>query len=743
MTTITEANKTKARALLAELTLDEKIDMIHAAGLFRTEGVPRLGIPPFKMDDGPMGPREELHNDNWAPLYNTRDRVTYLPSGSAVASTWNRDLAHKAGQVLGAEARGRGKDVILGPSINIKRSPLCGRNFEYMSEDPYLTGEQGVAFIQGVQESDVAACAKHYAANSQETDRLEVDETISERALREIYLPAFEDAVKRGGVLSLMGAYNLVNGEQCCESGRLLDDILRGEWGFRGFVVSDWSAVKRTVASARVGLDVEMSVTPNFDEYYFANPLRKAMAAGEVSETDIDVKVERVLAVMDALHMLPDTDADSAGDSAGDRPARKAGSYATLAHAQAALDVARESIVLLKNDADESGRTLLPLDERSLRRVLVVGANADRIHSNGGGSAVIKALHEVTPILGLNGQLGGNVEIEYALGYDAKQVVQDDSWQEESLENSVGSATDDAERAAHLREEAVTLAREYAAAGDPVIFVGGLDHEHDLEGRDRETIALPYGQDELISTLLDVAPDTILVFVAGSPVAMPWADHARAIVWNWYNGTESGTALAETLLGRVNPSGHLPETFPIALEDSPAHSIGTFGPGLHVRYDEDIYVGYRYFSTRGVPVRFPFGHGLSYTTFAYADLDVRRVDGDVRIAFTVTNTGKRAGKAVPQVYFGLEGTGEDRPAKELRGFAKVTLEPGESRQVELVLPAAKALRYWSNETGEYALAPAARVYVGESVADIRLTGALAACEGAEVAESVTDVAITA
>lgn len=714
MTTITETNKAKARALLAQLTLDEKVDIIHAAGLFKSGGASRLGIPEFHMDDGPMGPREELHNDNWAPLWNTRDRVTYLPSGSAVASTWNRALAHTVGEVLGEEARGRGKDVILGPSLNIKRSPLCGRNFEYMSEDPYLAGEQGAAYIRGVQESDVAACAKHYAANSQETDRLDVDETISERALREIYLPAFEDAVKRGGVLSIMGAYNLVNGEQCCESKKLLDDILRDEWGFDGFVVSDWSAVKRTAASARVGLDVEMSVTPNFDEYYFANPLRRAIAAGEVSEADVDTKVLRVLAVMDALHMLPADD--------GTKPARKAGSYATIAHAAKALTVARESIVLLKNDAGASGRPVLPLNEGSLRRVLVVGANADRIHSNGGGSAVIKALHEVTPLLGLNGQLGGNVTIEYVLGYDAKQVVQDDSWQEDSLENSVGSAADDAERAAVLRDEAVARAREYAASGDPVVFVGGLDHEHDLEGRDRETIELPYGQDALISALLDVAPDTVLVFVAGSPVAMPWADRAHAIVWNWYNGCESGTALAEVLLGRVNPSGHLPETFPVALADSPAHSVGTFGPGLHVRYDEDIYVGYRYFETRNVPVRFCFGHGLSYTTFAYSDLDVRRVDDCVRVSFTVANVGPRAGKAVPQVYFGLEGTGEDRPVKELRGFTKVALAAGESRQVEITLDAARALRYWANGAGAYLTAPAAAVYVGESVQDIRLTG---------------------
>ena len=385
MTVITEANKTKARELTAQLTLDEKIAIVHAAGLFRNGNAERLGIPPLRMDDGPMGVRAELHNDNWAPLYNTRDYVTYLPSGSAVASTWNPDLARMTGEVLGEEARGRGK------------------------------------------------------------------------------------------VLSVMGAYNLVNGTKCCEHKQLLDDILRDEYGFDGFVVSDWSAVRDTKASAEVGMDIELSVTPNFDDYYFANPLKKAVEDGDVKESDVDGKVERVIAVMDALHMLGDAHAS-----------RKPGRYATLDHAAKALDIARESIVLLKNDAH-----LLPLDERNMTRLLVIGANADRIHSNGGGSAVIKALHEVSPLLGLNGELGGNVEIEYALGYDAKQINQDESWQEESLENSKGSDAKDVNRARELRDEAVAKARAYAAAGDPVVFIGGLDHEHDLEGRDRTDMRLP------------------------------------------------------------------------------------------------------------------------------------------------------------------------------------------------------------------------------------------------------------
>lgn len=706
MTTITQNNIDKAHDLLAKLTLDEKIGMIHGAGLFRTEGVPRLGIPAWKMSDGPRGVRAEVHNDSWAPLHNTRDLVTYLPSGSAVASTWNRELAYATGKVLGEEARGRGKDVILGPSINIKRSPLCGRNFEYMSEDPVLTAEQGVEYIRGVQESDVAACAKHYAANSQETDRLEVDETISDRALREIYLPAFESVVREAGTLTVMGAYNLVNGKQCCESSELLDDILRSEWGFKGSVISDWSAVKRTKASAEVSLDVEMAVTPNFDEYYFANPLKRAIEAGEVKEADVDAKVVRILSVMDALHMLGE-----------DSKARHAGSYATIAHAQTSLEIARQAVVLLKNDND-----ILPLDVKSVDRILVIGTNADRTHSNGGGSAVIKALHEVTPILGLNGVIGGNVDIEYLPGYLAEQVNQDSSWQEESLENSAGDSSSDESQAKQLRDEAVSRAKEYADSGLPVIFVGGLDHDHDLEGRDRETMDLPYGQDALIEALLEVAPNMVVTMVAGSPVTMSWADRVHALVWSWYAGSEDGTALAEVLVGKENPSGHLPESFPIVLDDSPAHAVGTFGLVGHVDYTEDIYVGYRYYETRNIPVRFCFGHGLSYTSFAYSGLSVERFGGTIRVACTISNTGDRAGYAVPQVYLGLEGTGEDRPVKELKGFDKVLVQPGELRQVTIDMPVNKALRYWSNEKGGFALAPSAQLYVGESVQDIRLNG---------------------
>ncbi|MFT9397323.1 MAG: glycoside hydrolase family 3 C-terminal domain-containing protein [Bifidobacterium psychraerophilum] len=707
MTVITEANAAVAQELLAQLTLDEKIGMIHGAGLFRTEGVPRLGIPALKMSDGPMGVRREFDNDSWDAIYGSRDYVTYLPCGSAVASTWNAELAHDAGRVLGAEARGRGKDVILGPSVNIKRSPLCGRNFEYMSEDPCLTTGQCVPFIEGVQESDVAACVKHFVANNQETDRLHVDEIIADRALRELYLPAFEASVKQAHVLSVMGAYNLVNGERCCESPTFLGRVLRQEWDFDGVVISDWGGVFRSKESAQSGLDVEMSVTADFDDYKFAQPLKAAIQRGEVDEHDVDRKVLHILCMMDALHML-----DHAGT-----PERESGCYANAEHRDAALAVAQESVVLLKNEEHA-----LPLRRQELKRLLVVGANADRVHSNGGGSAEIKALYEVTPLLGLCGQLGGNVEVRYVPGYEALQAQgQTADWQSESLTDGTQRATQgDASRSETLRDEAVRLAGEY----EHVIFVGGLDHDHDLEGMDRADMRLPYGQDELIEALLAANPGTIICLVAGSPVEMPWADRAKAIVWSWYGGTEAGTALAQVLLGDVNPSGHLPESFPMRLEDSPAHSIGSFGLKGSVEYAEDIYVGYRYYDSKEVPVRFCFGHGLSYTSFEYDGLDVHEVGDAIRLRCQVTNTGNVRGKAVAQVYLGLEGTGEDRPAKELKGYRKVELEAGERRELIIEIPVDQALRYYSSSQGRYAIAPRAKVYVGQSVEDIRLTGAI-------------------
>ena len=576
MTVITEANKTKARELTAQLTLDEKIAIVHAAGLFRNGNAERLGIPPLRMDDGPMGVRAELHNDNWAPLYNTRDYVTYLPSGSAVASTWNPDLARMTGEVLGEEARGRGKDVILGPSINIKRSPLCGRNFEYMSEDPVLTAAQGVAYIQGVQESDVAACAKHYAVNSQETDRLDVDETVSERALREIYLPAFEAAVQDGGVLSVMGAYNLVNGTKCCEHKQLLDDILRDEYGFDGFVVSDWSAVRDTKASAEVGMDIELSVTPNFDDYYFANPLKKAVEDGDVKESDVDGKVERVIAVMDALHMLGDAHAS-----------RKPGRYATLDHAAKALDIARESIVLLKND-----RQILPLQKTG--KIAVIGPMGNTrgelfgtwvmLREEAPARSIFEAVKEV---------VGDRAEVVYAQGSNLTE--------EPMLLAQTGKNTTPTET---LIEQALETAKD----ADVIVATVGEPSGWSGEARSRSDIGLPECQKALLKALHDTGKPVVVAIMSGRPLTLSWENERfDAILEAWHGGTMAGYALADVLFGDRVPSGKLTATFPQSVGQLPLYynSLNTGRP-----YRADFWATTKYLDITNDPV-YPFGYGLS------------------------------------------------------------------------------------------------------------------------------------
>lgn len=709
---ISSDNKRKAQELLLKLNLDEKIAMIHGAGLFRTGEVKRLGIPSLHMSDGPMGVRMEFADDAWMPAGNTEDYVSYLPSNSAITATFSKECAYESGKVLGEEARGRGKDVILAPGINIKRSPLNGRNFEYMSEDPYLTAEQCVPLIQGIQESDVAACVKHYAVNSQETERLWVDVKVSERALREIYLPAFKAAVSRGKSLSLMGAYNLVRGQHCCESKLLLNQILREEWGYDGVVVSDWGAVHRTKETAESGLDIEMSVTSNFDEYFLADPLKEAIEKGEVSEKDVDEKVRHILGMMFELNMFEED--------------RKSGCYNTPEHRQKVLETARESIVLLKN---ENGR--LPLKKEKMKKLLVIGQNADKVHSNGGGSAEIKALYEISPLMGLKSQLGGNCEVKFVKGYLAEEKgAQDGNWQESSLENGGGSKKQEENisektvaKRKELLEEAVALAKEY----DQVIFVGGLNHDYDLEGQDRADMKLPYGQEEVIDAVLAANPETILVFVAGSPVQMgSFADRAKAIVWSFYAGMEGGNALAEVLLGKVNPSGKLPETFPYSHEDCSAHCVGDFAKKDLLEYREGVYVGYRYYEKNQIPVQFPFGHGLSYTDFEYASLEVEKEENGagliVNVSCLVKNTGDMAGKEVLQLYVAAKDSAVDRPVKELKGYEKTELKPGETKKVNFALNP-ESFAYFDEETGHFrAEAGCYEILIGASLTDIRLKG---------------------
>lgn len=698
----------KIENLIHELTLEEKIGMIHGNGLFRTEGVKRLGIPAVTMSDGPMGVRNEFENAHWVTIGNSDDYVSYLPSNSALAATWNRELAFESGKVLGEEARGRNKDVILAPGINIKRSPLCGRNFEYMSEDPYLAGEMAVPVIKGIQTADTAACVKHFALNSQETERLWVEVEVSDRALREIYLPAFKKAVEEGESYSLMGAYNRYKGEHCCESKNLLNGVLRQEWGYDGMVVSDWGAVHKTKEAAESGLDIEMSVTDNFDEYCMAKPLLEAVKNGEITEECIDEKVRNILRMLFRLHKMGDKE-------------RQAGCYNTPEHRQAVLDVARESVVLLKNKTKK-----LPLDQKKTKKVLVIGDNADRIHSNGGGSAEIKALYEISPLMGIKKLLGGNVEVVYTEGYLADDLDQEDSgtnWQADSLENGGGSTgqvqavnSTLLEKQKQFREEALKLAGDKEF--DTVIFVGGQNHLQDLEGHDRPDMKLPYAQDELITELLKVRPDTVVVIASGSPVEMPWEEQADTLVWHWYAGMEGGTALAEVLFGKVNPSGKLPESFPYSHEDCSAHCIGEFPGGETVKYTEGIFVGYRYYDTKNVAVRFPFGYGLSYTEFVYQNLQVEGNYPNVKVSVDVTNTGDMAGKETVEIYVGKKDSAVERAAKELRGFAKVDLNPGETKTVTIELEP-EAFQYYNEgkaefvtETGVY------QIYSGKSVEDI-------------------------
>ena len=700
--------------LMSQLTLEEKITMIHGEGIFQSGGVPRLGIPPMKMSDGPMGVRKEFALDSWINIGTTDDYVSYLPSNSAIASTWNRKMAYNMGKVLGAEARGRGKDIILAPGINIKRSPLCGRNFEYMSEDPRVIEEMAVPLIKGIQENDVAACVKHLATNNQETDRLKVDTYLDERTLREIYLPGFKAAIDKGESHTIMGAYNRLYGEHCSQSRFLLTKLLREEWNYDGAAISDWGGVHDTKEAAESGLDIEMSVGADFDNYYMAKPLLEAVRKGEIDEEHINKKVRNILRTMLRLNMLGE-----------DRKNRASGTYNSRNHHEEILSCAEESIILLKNEENR-----LPLNTKDIKTLAVIGQNAERLHAGGGGSAEIKALYEISPLLGLKMQLGGNTEIRYAKGYfiPAKKEKKL-NWQQDSLDSEAISRNESKSRTKKARqEELLREAVELAKSTDDVIVFLGLDHEYDVEGRDRKDMKLPYGQDRLVKEVLAVNPNAVVVIVAGSPVEMSsWSDKAKAIVWSYYAGMEGGNALAKVLLGDINPSGKLAESFPKNLMDSPAHKLGEFGIHNKVIYNEGVYVGYRYYDSNNIDVEFPFGHGLSYTTFEYVNLSVTHDestiadDVEVRIRVTIKNTGKVYGAETVQIYVADKEASVPRPIHELKGFTKVFLEPGEEQTVELSLYKDSFGFYDVEKHCFVAEAGDFEIQVGSSSRDIRLS----------------------
>lgn len=679
-------------SLLSRMTLEEKITLLHGNSTFYVGGVPRLGIPEWAMSDGPHGVRAEFDRHSWLYAGWTTDSATYLPTGTAIAATWNVDLCRSRGETLGEEARWRGKDVLLGPGVNIIRSPLCGRNFEYLSEDPYLAGQLAAAYIRGLQSRNVAACVKHFAANNQERWRLENSSQVSARALHEIYLPAFKAAVQQGGSLCVMSGYNQVNGTFCAENAPLVLDILKGEWGFEGVYMSDWGAAQSTVASAMNGLDVEMGTwAGHYDEWFFSRALLQAVRNGEVPMSVVDEKVRRVLRVMYRTRMI------------GKQRRYGPGSINTAAHQQEAYREAAEAIVLLQNRGG-----LLPLNLSGLRSVAVIGDNATREHSFGGMSSEIKTPYEVTPLQGLRDRLAGTgVDLRFAQGYTA---VPRDSVVPQAVRDS-------------LAAQAVALAQ----ASDVAIVCCGLNHYYDAENVDRDDIQLPYGQAALIRAVCRANPRTIVVVVAGSPVDLVSPSLcAPAIVWSWLGGMEVGHALADVLLGKVNPSGKLPFTIGYTLDQYGPHALGCFPGNQHeVTYDEGIYVGYRWFEARGLPVLYPFGHGLSYTRFDYGSptLSARRMTpGDtLTVTVPVTNSGRVAGKEVVQLYVEDVACRVDRPRKELKGFAKVEVQPGQTAQAVFRLTTDDLAYYdeqqmgWVAEPGEF------RLHIAASSSDVRQT----------------------
>lgn len=687
--------------LIKKMTLEEKVGLLHGNSKFYVAGVERLGIPEWSLSDGPHGVRAEINRHDWAYAGWTNDSASYFPTGTAFAAAWNPELAYRRGEVLGEEARWRKKDVLLGPGVNIIRSPLCGRNFEYMSEDPYMNSVLAVAYIKGLQSRDVACSVKHFAVNNQETNRTTVDVECSERALREIYLPAFKAAVQEGGALTVMAAYNKFRGEFCAENNYLVRKILRNEWGFDGVYVTDWGAAHSTVPSMEAGLDLEMgTLIDKYEDWYYANPLIEAVKSGKVPMSLVDEKVGDVLRVMIKTNVLD--------------PKKRfgPGSMNTKEHQQATYDAAAEAIVLLKNQ-----NNLLPLDFSSIKSLAVIGDNATRKHSNGGLSSEIKAVYEVTPLEALRAKWGDKVDIRFAQGYEKLSTFVEGS----NNGQSSGTFSSKTQESDALLKEAVEAAR----TSDVALLVCGLNHDYDTESFDRLNMDIPYGQVELIQEVVKANPRTIVVMIAGSPLNMAAVDICSpAIVWAWFNGMEGGNALVDVLSGKVNPSGKMPFTTPVSLDQSPAHALGNFpGRDLKVNYEEDILVGYRWFDTKGLPVVYPFGYGLSYTTFDYSNLNTDKETYDqadtIQATFTLTNTGDREGAEVAQLYVSDPVCSVMRPVKELKGFKKVFLKPGESRRITLDIPVS-SLAFYSEAQSQFVVEPGEFILqLGASASDIK------------------------
>ena len=675
----------RIQKLIKQMTLKEKVSLLHGNSKFYVSEIKRLGIPEWALSDGPHGVRAEMNRHNWKYAGWTNDSATCFPPGTAMAASWNLELAQQRGLVLGEEARYRKKDVLLGPGINIIRSPLCGRNFEYLSEDPFLISQLSVSYIKALQSKDVAACVKHYVANNQEENRFTIDVNLSERALRELYLPGFKASIVDGEVLSVMGAYNKFRGEFCTDSEYLGRTILRDEFKFKGVYMSDWDAVKSTEKAALAGLDLEMGTAKvNYNDWYFADPLIKAVMEGRIKESVVNEKVANILRVMIKTKVL-------------DPKNREKGSINTKEHQFAAYRSAVEAIVLLKNE-----KQLLPLNMNALKSIAVIGDNATRKHCGGGLSSEIKTLYEVTPLQALTTKYGKSMQINYAQGYNKQS--------KEGEGSNIGQLNTD-----FVDWKLINEAVEQAKKSDIAIVFAGLNHDFDSESFDRLHMRLPYGQEKLIQEVAKANPKTIVVIIAGSPLELSGIEsRVPALVWGWYGGMEAGNAVVDVLSGKEFPSGKLPFTMPVTLNQSPAHALGNYpGRNLKVNYEEDILVGYRWFDTKGIEPQYPFGYGMSYTTFEIKNVATGKKeysqDDEISVVLTLKNNGYLDGAEVVQLYASQTVCSVLRPKKELKAFEKVFLKKGEQKTIELKVKVEDLAFYdekfskWKIEPGEFVL----------------------------------------
>ena len=706
---VTKPIEERVEDALKRLILEEKVAMVHAQSKFSSAGVPRLGIPENWMTDGPHGIRPEVLWDEWDQAGWTNDSCVAYPALTCLAATWNPDMSLLYGKSIGEEARYRNKNVLLGPGVNIYRTPLNGRNFEYMGEDPYLASRMVVPYVQGVQQNGVAACVKHYALNNQEINRHTTNVIVDDRALYEIYLPAFKAAVQEGKTWAIMGAYNLYKGQHACHNQYLLNDILKGEWGFDGVVVSDWGGVHDTDQAIKNGLDMEFGSWTDglangssnaYDNYYLAMPYLERIKSGKVGTNELDDKVRRIL----RLSFRTTMDMN-----------RPLGSMLSPEHYEAARRIGEEGIVLLQNKG-----ALLPIDLNKAKKIAVIGENAVKMMTVGGGSSSLKVQRELSPLDGIKKRVGDKVEVVYARGYvgDARGEYN-------------GVVTGQNLKDDRTPEELIAEAVKVAEDADYVIFIGGLNksNNQDCEDTDRAGLDLPYGQDHVISALANANKNLVVINISGNAVAMPWIAEVPSVLQAWFLGSEAGSSIAAILMGDVNPSGRLPFTFPARLEDVPAHSVGEYFADrskkvVDMKYNEGIFVGYRWTDKqKKVKPLFPFGYGLSYTTFVYsrpiADKKIISVNDEINFTVTVKNTGEREGHEVVQLYISDKKSSLPRPVKELKGFKKVKLAPGEEKDVTFTIDK-EALSYfddiqhtWVAEPGKF------EAIIAASAADIK------------------------